>query len=628
MNFLDPCLVHYCPKGMECTISSFNVPTCICLRECVFYNKRKRKHICGSNGKLYTNFCEIYRDRCLTGESIKVSDDKICFHHKSSCSSDEFAIMKDNLLLFHHQNIQTLKHGLDEIVHRMDYLVSIIFSHYDQNNDGLVEKDELDLMWNTLDLRHVANDSNCTFKDFLVYDDSNGDDALTINEFNEAFRKISVRREEDHGTPKIHLDVTLAVNQVSSHVSDNVEISCDITGSSSSFVWKRFGFDLSHIRNDTNDYEEVGVDSTVEEIELMSDGKLYIRNVQMKHAGNYSCQASNNGIVVQTHILNVHPQPVVLVSPSMQSKRPGEFGEIFCHSLGEFAPSGLNWLRNEKPLAKDDFKYTIIGNGSLLRINDLSSFDTATYTCNSANGHSSLSNSKLLVENAPNAIELNRDQKIFVFHSNGISIYSSNLCQLIHEIHADDYVPGTDDTICHRYAKKCTWGQSILIDGPDGLIYTTQPMMNRILVLSIAQLIIIEVIVTDGTPMELLHIPQHDQLWCINYNLHRDGTIKVDPAKTLQMIPDVRMIHVKHHPVHPERIKGDMMNFYVPPVYPHRDHIFDYKYGVVTHHKQRGFFKLDLGTMRYARYVDLSIYDCVPEHIKFGSLCELIPYAI
>lgn len=631
MHILDPCLVKYCEKGMECVINT-NIPTCVCQRECILYNKRKRRHICGSNGKLYWNFCELYRDGCLTGEAISIADMNECVHHELSCSSDEFAIMKDNLLLFHHQNMaKTLNHGAEnEVVHRMDYLISIIFSHYDQNNDGLVEKDELDLMWDTLEeIHHVANDSNCTLRDLLVFDDSNGDNVLTINEFNDAFQRISETHKiktanipQERIIPKIHLDMALQVNHVISHVGDNIEIKCDIAGASNAFIWKRFGFDLSQMRNDTDDYEEDENDASSDEVKLMADGGLYIHNVQMKHAGNYSCQASSNGMVVQTHIVSVHcSQPVILVSPKMQNRIPGESAEIICHSLCEFLPS-LGWLKNDKPLEQNEVKYTIIGNGTLLKINDLTYFDTSTYTCTSSNGHSSVST--LVVQNEPTAIALNnRDQKVFVFHSNGISIYSSGLCQLVHEIRASDSIPGTDDSICHQYARRCTWGQAVVIDGPDGLIYITQPLMNRILVLSIAQLIIIEVIQTDGTPMELFHVPLRDQLWIVNYNIHRDGTIKVDPTKTLQMIVDVGMIHVKHHPIHPERINGEMMNFYVPPVYPHRSHVFDYKYGLVTHHKQRGFFKLDLSTMRYAKYVDLSIYDCVPEHIKFGGLCKL-----
>lgn len=309
----------------------------------------------------------------------------------------------------------------------------------------------------------------------------------------------------------------------------------------------------------------------------------------------------------------------------MQSKRPGESAEIVCHSISEFATS-LGWMKNEHSLPSDEAKFTILGNGTSLRINDLTYADTGAYTCTSKGAYSIVST--LIVQSEPTPIATNRDQKLFVFHSNGISIYSSGLCQLVHEIHASDLVPGTDDTICHQYARRCTWGQALTIDAPDGLIYITQPMMNRILVLSIAQLIIIETIPTDGTPMELHHIPLHDQLWIISYNLHREGTVSVEPTKTLQMVPDVRMIHVRHHPVHPESISGEMMNFYVPPVDLHRQHVHDFKYGFITHHRQRGFYKLDLSTMRYVKYVDLSIYDCVPKHIRFGGLCKLLNYTI
>lgn len=303
----------------------------------------------------------------------------------------------------------------------------------------------------------------------------------------------------------------------------------------------------------------------------------------------------------------------------MQSKRPGESADITCYSVGEFFPS-LEWLKNEKPLDTLNNKYTIIGNGTSLRINSLSFYDTGAYTCTSTAGHSKVST--LVVQLDPTPISVGRDQKLFIFHSKGISIYSSDLCLLVHEIHALSIVPGTDDTICSQYARLCTWGE--LVSTADGLIYITQPMMDRILVLSIAQLIVIEIIPTDGTPTELYHIPTHDQLWIVNYNLHRDGTISHDPTKTLQMVPDARMIHVKHHAIQPETISGDILHFYVPPVHSYSYHTYDFKYGFVTHHKKRGFFKLDLSTMRYVKYVDLSIYDCVPEHIKFGGLCKYI----
>lgn len=193
----DPCLVHYCPKGMECIIAPSNVPKCICQRKCVIYNKRKRRHVCGSDGIIYDNFCELFRAACHAETELKISSMDTCSQHqqqqqKPHCTPDEYALMKDNLLLFHHQNMVYLQHGDDDhMVHRMEYLVSIIFSHYDQNNDGLVERDELQFMWNTMDMHHVANESNCTLMDMLIYDDGNDDNVLTINEFNDAFHRIS-----------------------------------------------------------------------------------------------------------------------------------------------------------------------------------------------------------------------------------------------------------------------------------------------------------------------------------------------------------------------------------------------------------------------------------------------------
>lgn len=164
----------------------------------MIYNKRRRRHVCGSDGKVYENFCELFRAACIAEMEIKISNMEFCEQSELKCSADEYALMKDNLLLYHHQNMMYLQHGDDDkMVHRMEYLVSIIFSHYDQNNDGLVERDELQVMWNEMNMHHVANDSNCTLMDMLVYDDANDDNVLTINEFNDAFHRISSEGERD-----------------------------------------------------------------------------------------------------------------------------------------------------------------------------------------------------------------------------------------------------------------------------------------------------------------------------------------------------------------------------------------------------------------------------------------------
>lgn len=42
------------------------------------------------------------------------------------------------------------------------------------------------------------------------------------------------------------------------------------------------------------------------QIRVFNDGSLYLTNVQLQHAGNYTCHALRNQDVVQTHLLTVY----------------------------------------------------------------------------------------------------------------------------------------------------------------------------------------------------------------------------------------------------------------------------------------------------------------------------------
>lgn len=41
---------------------------------------------------------------------------------------------------------------------------------------------------------------------------------------------------------------------------------------------------------------------------MFADGSLYLTNVQLVHAGNYSCHAQKNAEIVQVHMLRVHSE--------------------------------------------------------------------------------------------------------------------------------------------------------------------------------------------------------------------------------------------------------------------------------------------------------------------------------
>jgi follistatin-related protein 5 len=100
------------------------------------------------------------------------------------CSSQEYEIMKDNLLLFSHTRLLVESNN-----HSKNFLVSIMFSHYDQNNDGYLERDEIVEVSKSENIRVLSN--GCNLEDMLSYEDNeDADDRLSINEFNQAFSKL------------------------------------------------------------------------------------------------------------------------------------------------------------------------------------------------------------------------------------------------------------------------------------------------------------------------------------------------------------------------------------------------------------------------------------------------------
>lgn len=65
--FSDPCLVQYCMKGRECVLLN-GEPQCVCQKQCPPH----RRIVCGSDGHIYPNHCELHRAACLSSTAITV----------------------------------------------------------------------------------------------------------------------------------------------------------------------------------------------------------------------------------------------------------------------------------------------------------------------------------------------------------------------------------------------------------------------------------------------------------------------------------------------------------------------------------------------------------------------------
>lgn len=315
------------PKGL---------PECVCQRYCT----QRSKPICGTDGMVYKNHCELHRAACILDRPItlqklekcttigkkkpkkfdkhktnlqSISDihvtqpsdsfdeltttsppkisyadtvpqqsstthlkqspyiDEIQFEnspnqidtettsytHNGYCSSQEYEIMKDNLLLYSHTRL------MSEDNNSKDFLVSIMFSHYDTDGNKFLDEDELR---HITKVEHLENLSNgCVLSDMLIFDDSNNDRKLSTHEFYQAFNKlysklIKTLSEECKlisftsfkGLSVVSLDKALETNHLSARVGDNVEIKCDVTGSPVPIpiIWKRYSTDLTMLSED------------------------------------------------------------------------------------------------------------------------------------------------------------------------------------------------------------------------------------------------------------------------------------------------------------------------------------------------------------------------------------------
>ncbi|CAL7951949.1 unnamed protein product [Xylocopa violacea] len=629
---IDPCAQKYCGVGKECEVSPDNstVALCVCIRKC----PRRQRPVCASNGNIYANHCELHRAACHSGSPLTRSRLMRCLHHdivnahirrtlhvnrtspktgkiisyprsrsrkkdalkdnlipekndsdSKECSNQEYEIMKDNLLLYNHARLMSQDN------HSKEYLVSIMFSHYDRNNNGNLEREELEQFAENEDLEELCR--GCNLGHMISYDDTDGDGKLNMNEFYEAFSKL-------YSVSVVSLDKSLEVNHISARVGDNVEIKCDVTGTPPPpLVWQRNEVDLETLNEP--------------EIRVFNDGSLYLTKVQLIHAGNYTCHAVRNQDVVQTHVLTIHTIPEVKVTPRFQAKRLKEEANIRCHVAGEPLPR-VQWLKNDEPLNHDQpGKYDLIGNGTKLIIKNVDYADTGAYMCQASSvGGVTRDISSLVVQEQPTPTTENEERRFFSFHEWGILVYEPSACRPRHEIRSTDVIPGTQEHVCGVAGVPCSWGRAINV--ANRYVYVSQPDKDRVLVISEIQMVIVDMVPTDKNPVQLWYVSSLDQVWILNWRNKKDIDVK-----TVQVIEDAAQ-KKKHRAIRPEPIDAQfdiIQNIYIPE---QQDIDNRFKYGYVSHTNQRNMYKLDLKNMKYTRSADLSAYNCVPVNVQFSAL--------
>ncbi|XP_066574137.1 follistatin-related protein 5 isoform X3 [Amia ocellicauda] len=598
-ELFGPCENKYCGLGRHCVVDKeTRQGQCVCLDHC----KPHYKPVCGSDGELYPNHCELHRAACLKKQRITIVHSEDCFYNGDNCKASDFGKLKNKMLDLQNQKYARLGGG-GETQDKMSLkklLVDQMFRRFDSDGSGQVDSSELSQVIKQEGLAKEA--SGCTLFDLLKYDDRDADKHLTQDEFYAAFDVLQLTLPEDQ-----------AVSLTTTTVGQSAVLTCGILGEQRPpIVWKRNNVVLNSLDlEDINDYGD--------------DGSLYITKATTTHLGNYSCHAQGYEKPSQTHMLQVNVPPVIQVYPESQAREPGVTASLRCHAEGIPNPE-LGWLKNGMDItSKLSKQLTLQANGSEVHISNVRYEDTGAYTCiakNEAGVDEDISS--LFVEDSARKTLANilwREEGLgvgnmfYVFYEDGIKVIQPVECEIQRHIKPSEKLLGLQEEVCPKVesdsTQKCMWTSAVNVK--DRFIYVTQPLLNRVLLVDVQSQKAVQAVSTDPVPVKLHYDKSRDQVWVLSWGDLEKST------PTLQVINQASG-STAHHTVHTQPVGKQfdrVHDFFIPATTLIINHI---RFGFILHKDEPALHKIDLETTSYVKTISLKDHGCVPEALAYTHL--------
>ncbi|OCT86309.1 hypothetical protein XELAEV_18020001mg [Xenopus laevis] len=548
--------------------------------------------VCGSDGKLYENHCELHRASCLHGKKIYIVHSKDCFFKDDTCTMADYNRLKSILidLQTHRKNVQSSP--MEDKRSRKRALVEKLFNYLDMNYDGHLDSFELAQYAKK---KQLDNDLNCSVEDLLRFDDYNIDGYLTLPEFYTAFQVIQITLAQEK---------MISVTTVS--VGLSAVLTCAIHGIlRPPIIWKRNGVILNFLDlEDINDFGE--------------DNALYITKVTTIHMGNYTCHAYGYEDMYQTHILQVNVPPVIRVYPETQAQEPGVSASLKCHAEGIPSPK-ITWLKNGVDVTPRLSKQlTVLANGSELHIASVRYEDTGAYTCIAKNevGVDEDISSLFIEDSAKKTLAnilwreegLSVGNMFYVFSDDGITIIQPRECEIRRQMKPTERILTSFEEMCEKADADqfCQWSSAINVRNK--FIYVAQNTRNRILLIDIQMQKVKQSIGVDPFPAKLFYDKSHDQVWVLSWGDERRS------HPTLQVIPDASTgenLHV---------IRTTFENvddFFIPPTNLIINHI---RFGFLFNKSRPAIHKIDLETVKPIKTISFTNFSCIPENMAYSHL--------
>ncbi|XP_048852436.1 follistatin-related protein 5-like isoform X2 [Brienomyrus brachyistius] len=592
-----PCEHKYCGLGRHCVVDrETGRGECACMRHC----RPHYKPVCGSDGSLYENHCELHRAACLKKLRISVVHGEECFYKDDKCRPSGYRELRNKVLdlQMQRQTRRGKRQRNEDAMTSRKQLVESMFEDFDADNNELVDSNELSQI-----IRQEGLElSDCTLFDLLKYHDDDDDERLTKEEFFTAFEVLQLSLPDDQ-----KVTVTTAT------VGQSVVLTCSIVGMPRPrIVWKRNNRILNTL--DLEDMNDFG-----------DDGSLYITKVTTMHMGNYSCHADGYEQLSQTLVLQVNVPPVILVHPESQAREPGVTASLRCHAEGIPKPQ-LSWLKNGMDIAtKLSKQLTLQANGSEVHVSNVRYEDTGAYTCiarNEAGVDEDISS--LFVEDSGRKTLANilwREEGLgianmfYVFYEDGIKVIQPVACEIQRHIKPSEKLLGLQEEVCPKSesfaGQKCIWTSAVNVK--DKYIYATQPTLNRVLVVDIQSQKAVQTVSTDPVPVKLHYDKSHDQVWVLSW-----GDME-KTAPTLQVINQASG-SISHHTIHTQpvgRCFDKVDDFFIPRTTLIINHV---RFGFILHKNEAALHKIDLETMSTVKKVSLKEHSCIPKALAYTHL--------
>ncbi|KAM9253943.1 follistatin-related protein 4 isoform 2-T2 [Dugong dugon] len=587
------CGKKFCSRGSRCVLNrETGEPECQCLEEC----RPSYMPVCGSNGQLYENHCELHRAACLLKKKIIIVHSKDCFLKGDTCTMAEYARLK-NVLMALQTHLQPLEEGdsRQDPASQKRLLVESLFKDLDVDGNGHLSRSEL--------AQHVMKEQDlnkdflgCSLGDLLRFDDYNSDGSLNPREFYTAFRVIQLSL-----SPEERVSITTVT------VGLSTVLTCAIHGDlRPPIIWKRNGLTLNFLDlEDINDFGE--------------DGSLYITKVTTVHMGNYTCHASGHEELFQTHVLQVNVPPVIRVYPETQAQEPGVAASLRCHAEGIPMPR-ITWLKNGMNVSTQMSKQlSLLANGSELHIGSVRYEDTGAYTCIAKNevGVDEDISSLFIEDSAQKTLAnilwreegLSVGNMFYVFSDDGITVIHPVDCEIQRHLKPNEKIFMSYEEICPQAegaTQPCQWTSAVNVR--NRYIYVAQPALSRVLVVDVQAQKVLQSIGVDPLPAKLSYDKSHDQVWVLSWgDMHKS-------QPTLQVITEASTGQGQH------LIRTSFAgvdDFFIPPTNLIINHI---RFGFVFNKSDPAVHKVDLETLMLLKTISLQSHGCMPQAMAHTHL--------